>query len=264
LAVRLAQTRRAYSNNDGNVVGRRHKKKRWRNRTRLRARKIVIIGDMNSGKSELVSSYCSDQFSEIYQPTILRCLSSDAKIRGGQTVDITIIDTPGRLDYFPIRRCAYNDADVILMCFALDQPESLQHITDHWINEVDDNTPSSVPLVLVGNRMDIRDELFANYCQCSLCNRFGVYGCWTLVSGAMDNGAKDGQGAKDNDSSVIVTSERGQLVAREIGAKAYIECSAKYRTNIRDVFERSADISLKRRRKRKQYDTCSASGCTIL
>ena len=82
---------------------------------------------MNCGKSFLISAYCCDHFSDIYQPTTLRCLPSDARVQGHK-IDIIVVDTPDRIDYSPIRKCAYQNVDLIMICFALDQPVSLDHV----------------------------------------------------------------------------------------------------------------------------------------
>ena len=104
----INQTKRPYSDNPFSWSFRHRRRRRRQGRVRIqrRPRKIVVVGTMNCGKSSLISAYCHDQFSDIYQPTILRCLPSDARVQGHK-IDIIVVDTPGRIDYLPIRRCAY-------------------------------------------------------------------------------------------------------------------------------------------------------------
>ena len=42
----------------------------------------------------------------------------------------------------------------------------------------------------------------------------------------------------------IVAYEQGQSLAKDIGALAYIECSAKYRDGTWQVFEQATDIAV--------------------
>lgn len=256
VAIRLAETRRAYSDNvlymycNRSRRERRRRKKRWRSRRRQRPRKITIVGDMNCGKTSLISAYCYDKFSEVYQPTILRCISSDVKLRG-EKIDIILTDTPGRTDYLPLRQCAYNKTDLVIICFALDQPATLDHVKDYWIHEVRRNLTNKIPIVLVGNRVDKRDEIYSNWCSCNEWTQKGF--CWHIF-----------QINPTNLQRYIVTSQHGQSVAREIGAHAYMECSAKYRERTREIFEVSTDVALKKYRRKRKHYTRGHESCIIL
>ena len=52
------------------------------------------------------------------------------------------------------------DTDVILMCFSIDSPDSLENIPEKWTPEVRHFCPN-VPIILVGNKKVIEtDEKF--------------------------------------------------------------------------------------------------------
>ena len=61
----------------------------------------------------------------------------------------------GQEDYDRLRPLSYPDTDVILMCFSIDSPDSLQNIPEKWVPEVEHFCPN-VPIVLVGNKKDLR------------------------------------------------------------------------------------------------------------
>lgn len=46
-------------------------------------------------------------------------------------------DTAGQEDYDRLRPLSYPDTDVILMCFSIDSPDSLENIPEKWTPEVD-------------------------------------------------------------------------------------------------------------------------------
>ena len=50
-----------------------------------------------------------------------------------------------------LRPLSYSDADVILMCFSVESPDSLDNISEKWLPEVQHFCPH-VPIVLVGNK----------------------------------------------------------------------------------------------------------------
>lgn len=70
-------------------------------------------------------------------------------------VELALWDTAGQEDYDRLRLLSYPDTDVIVMCFSIDLPDSLQNIQDKWIPEVKHFCPN-VPIILVGNKRDLR------------------------------------------------------------------------------------------------------------
>ena len=69
----------------------------------------------------------------------------------------TLWDTAGQEDYDRLRSLAYPDTDVIVMCFSADNPASLENIVHKWTPEVLRLCPK-VPVILVANKIDVRDE----------------------------------------------------------------------------------------------------------
>lgn len=236
------------------VAGRR--RPRGFTRRRIRPRKIVVVGDMHCGKSCLVSAYCSDQYSDTYLPTILQCVPGDARV-DGHKIDLIVVDAPGRVDHAPIRTCIYEKTDLVMICFALDDPASLAHARDYWLEEVRRQAPKA-PTMLVGTKRDVRDAAVANWCQCHLCLEDSL-GC-LKGRATLQRMSSDAVLSKN-----IVSHQQGKEVARSMGALAYVECSAKYRDGSRDVFENAAYLAVhRRRRKRKTPPKGSSHPCVIL
>ena len=183
-----------------------------------RPRKVVVMGDMFSGKSNLISTYCHDRFSTNYIPTLLSTCLTDAKVFG-EKIELVVVEVVGRDDCARLRKCAYHKMDTIILCYSVDSPESLERIIHYWMPELKSHAPK-VPFILVATKKDIRDE-------------------------ALDNWSS-------STTEKVVSTARGQKVADNIGAHTFLECSARYRDNTRNVFETAAKVALqKSRRKRK-------------
>ena len=227
------------------IERRHHRTKRGMSRLTKRPRKIVVVGDMSCGKTAMVSAYCKDQFPELYLPTIMRCEPSEAKLQG-VTVKLIVSDTPGRHDYSGLRKCAYHKADLVIICFALDCPKSLEDVREFWVPEIK-KLAKNVPYMLVGTRSDAREErIMAAVDECS---------CSAL-----------GNPANCVCSSETVAMQQGQQVCEEIEALDYLECSARYRDGTRRVFERATLLALRKHRRKKKITSSDPNDpiCLIL
>merc|ERR1712018_480317 len=104
-----------------------------------------------------------------------------------------------------LRALSYSRSDVILMCFSIDSPDSLKDIPEKWTPEVKHFCPS-VPIILVGNKKDLRND--------------------------PDTIKELGKMRQEP-----VKPEEGRAMAEKIDAFAYLECSAKSKEGVREVFE---------------------------
>ncbi|KAG1443988.1 hypothetical protein G6F56_010471 [Rhizopus delemar] len=115
-------------------------------------------------------------------------------------------------DYDRLRPLSYPDSHVVLMCFSIDAPDTLDNITEKWISEIT-HFCQGLPLVLVGCKKDLRNDP-------------------ETIEALKRNQQKP------------VPFEDGSSVAKKIGAYKYIECSAKTGESVREVFEHATRAAL--------------------
>ena len=182
-------------------------------------KKLVIVGDGACGKTCLLLVFSKDEFPDTHVPTVFENYVADMKV-DGKMIELALWDTAGQEDYDRLRPLSYPDTDVVLMCFSVDNSDSFENIPEKWAPEVRHFCPN-VPIILVGNKKDLRHD----------------------------------DGVKEELSSKVarVTSEEGCLMCERIKAHAYIECSAKTREGVRDVFETAAKAALKSRRDKPHH-----------
>lgn len=135
-------------------------------------------------------------------------------------IELTVQDTPGQEDYDRLRAIYYPDTDVVLICFSINSRSTLENTAAKWAPETKNFCPNA-PIVLVGIKKDTR-----------------------------------------NDPSEIkrlhemkrepVTLQEGQAMAKEIQAFAYIECSAKTKEGVKEVFETAARAALVKKGKKEK------------
>ncbi|KAH7980274.1 hypothetical protein HPB49_014454 [Dermacentor silvarum] len=114
---------------------------------------LVIVGDGAGWKTCLLIVFSKDQFPE----TAVAAYYIAVIEVGGSQVELTLWDTAALEDYCRLRPLSYLDTDVVLMCFSIDSPDSLENNTESGRPEVRRFCPS-VPVTLAGNKKDLRND----------------------------------------------------------------------------------------------------------
>lgn len=187
--------------------------------------KCVTVGDGAVGKTCMLISYTSNTFPTDYVPTVFDNFSANVVV-DGNNVNLGLWDTAGQEDYNRLRPLSYRGTDVFLLAFSLISKASYENVSKKWIPELKHYVPS-VPIVLVGTKLDLRD---------------------------------DKQFFSDHPGAVPITTAQGEELRNQIGAAAYIECSSKTQQNVKAVFDAAINSVLqlpKPVKPRKKRQTCS-------
>ena len=171
--------------------------------------KLVIVGDGAVGKSCLLISYSLNQFPEIYVPTVFENYVRTVMSPSGKSIELALWDTAGQEEYDRLRPLSYPEADMILICFALDNLTSLMNVKEIWFPEVSHYCPG-IPVILVGTKADLENK-----------------------SGSLEYDTDHGTGTNSYND---IPEQLPLQIATEIGAIAYLKCSAKTMFNTRTVF----------------------------
>ena len=139
-------------------------------------------------------------------------------------MNLSLWDTAGQEDYDRLRPLSYPDADVVLICFSVDSPDSLENVSEKWWPEVRHFCPN-VPVVVVGTKSDLRT----------------------------DDGTIAKLGAVRQKP---VQSSEGRYVADRIAAMAYHECSALNDDGVRELFETASKAAVRHKQRRQRYRCC--------
>ncbi|KAL8895208.1 MAG: hypothetical protein Q9192_003783 [Flavoplaca navasiana] len=206
-------------------------------------RKLVIVGDGACGKTCLLIVFSKGTFPEVYVPTVFENYVADVEV-DGKHVELALWDTAGQEDYDRLRPLSYPDSHVILICFAVDSPDSLDNVQEKWISEVL-HFCQGLPIILVGCKKDLRfdqktiEELHKTS-QKPVTPEQPVVGGW-------QKSVEQRRCPLDHDTKrpLLTSSTRqGEEVKKKIGAKAYLECSAKTNDGVREVFEHATRAAL--------------------
>lgn len=167
-------------------------------------RKLVIVGDGACGKTSLLCTFALGEFPKEYQPTVFDNYVAEIRL-DEKPVQLALWDTAGQEEYERLRPMSYSQSHVILIAFSLDTPDSLENVQSKWIEEVRSICGPTIPVILVGCKADLRPT-------------------------PIPNG--------------YITPDQGAAVARQIGARAYKECSALKIEGVDEVFETATRASM--------------------
>ncbi len=138
--------------------------------------------------------------------------------------NLALYDTAGQEAYARLRPLSYADTNIVLICFSVDSPTSATNVIEEWNPEIR-HFCDSCPVILVACKIDLRTDPHA-------------------IEKLKEQGEK------------IVTTEVGKKIAEQIKANAYMECSAKTREGIHDLFIHAARLSLEKHSRSQQCCGC--------
>lgn len=119
--------------------------------------KCVAVGDGAVGKSAILLSYTTNSFPTEYAPTVFDNYSANVMFQG-KVVNLLLFDSAGQDDYDKLRPLSYAKTNAFLVCFAIDSRASLQNVGKKWIPEIRHFCGPDVPIIVVGNKSDLRES----------------------------------------------------------------------------------------------------------
>lgn len=122
-----------------------------------------------------------------------------------QTIYLGLWDTAGQEGYDRLRPLSYPQTDVFLICFSLSSTTSFEHIAKKWLPELAHHA-AGVPFLIVGTKGDLRSE---------------------------------------GDNSKLPSFSHLESEAMKLGAYKYMECSAKKKEGLKELFEEAIRAALK-------------------
>lgn len=125
--------------------------------------KILVVGDIGTGKTSFIKRYVNDTFSITYKATVgvdfaLKVINRD----DGKTVRIQLWDIAGQERYQNLLHVYYKDAVGAIVLFDITRPSTLEG-AKKWKDDIDKKvkfpgTDESIPVVLVANKVDLIED----------------------------------------------------------------------------------------------------------
>ena len=164
--------------------------------------KLVFVGDTAVGKTSVIMTWTQEVFPSLYEPTVFDTYNGTKNYKGSE-VKLQIWDTAGHEDLGRLRPIAYANTDCFIICFSLMDKSSLENACQKWISEVK-TTARACPCILVGTKMDLRDEYERNGDQAKLAS--------------------------------CVSNQEIEQAAKKYAFQGFVVCSAKEKKGLNKVF----------------------------
>ncbi|XP_047432595.1 rho-related GTP-binding protein RhoH [Mugil cephalus] len=185
--------------------------------------KCVLVGDSAVGKTALLVRFTSETFPDSYKPTVFDNTGVEVFMDGIQ-ISLGLWDTAGNDNFRQIRPRSYQQADVVLICYSVANPNSLASVQHKWIAEVRENLPK-VPVLVVATQTDQREV--------------GVH------------------------RGRCISAAEGKRVAHDVHAKGYLECSSLSNRGVQQVFEYAVRTVVNQAKKRARRRMFSIDQCKV-
>eukprot|EP00250_Pteridium_aquilinum_P007535 c17224_g1_i1 orf=367-969(-) len=119
--------------------------------------KLVLLGDMGTGKSSLVLRFVKGQFQEFQESTIGAAFFSQTLAVNETTVKFEIWDTAGQERYHSLAPMYYRGAAAAIIVFDISNNESFVR-AKKWVQELQRQGNVNLVMALAGNKSDLASK----------------------------------------------------------------------------------------------------------
>lgn len=126
--------------------------------------KILLLGDGGVGKTAIRRRFMGQGFKSTYMETV----GSDFSTKSIEiehnlnfiTMNFQIWDLAGQPKFQNVRQLFYSGSQGLIFVFDVTRLDSLENLRT-WVDEVLKNGISNIPALVIGNKVDLKDEGFS-------------------------------------------------------------------------------------------------------
>ncbi|XP_063769882.1 ras and EF-hand domain-containing protein [Pseudophryne corroboree] len=123
-----------------------------------KAYKIVLAGDAAVGKSSFLMRLCKNEFRGNTSATLGVDFQMKTLVVDGEPTLLQLWDTAGQERFRSIAKSYFRRADGVLLLYDVTCEKSFLNVRE-WIDMIEDSTHDSIPIMMVGNKADLRQVL---------------------------------------------------------------------------------------------------------
>jgi cell division control protein 42 len=185
--------------------------------------KCAVVGNHTVGKTCLLIRYTTDKYPDTYIPTVFENVQKTVEV-DGQSYLMAFWDWNGSEEPDRLGPLGYPGTDIFLVCLSIVQPERFYKVKENWVPEISHYCPGT-PFLLVGTQIDLRAD-----------------------DSTVEELAKNKQKP--------LSPKMGELLALDVGAVKYVECSALTGEGVSGVFHEAVLAALSKPEVTKRKNCC--------
>ena len=201
--------------------------------------KIIIVGDLSSGKTNIVTQYISHKFVQDSQPTIgVEMFNKDFQINEDK-VSAQIWDTAGQEKYNALTSSYYKGAKGALVVYDITQESTFLKV-EQFVKDLREKSDKNVYMILVGNKIDLEENR-------KISKEEGKILADKLKMGFFEVSAKNGTGIEDLFKNLI--DNVYEKNNREFKSMASIEIEMEDANKINLIPKNDNNVNVKKKKK---------------
>ena len=231
--------------------------------------KIVIIGDINVGKTSILSRFRYGSFESDYMPTLGIDFFSKNLFFEDKTIRLILWDTAGQERFRSLIPSYLKNADCIIIVFDITNKESFLSL-NKWLTDAKNNASENTIYVICGNKIDLKERRTVNeneineyiekntgviYMECSAKNGQGIKDLFNVIAKNLgeNNFAKSDFNVRSGNSDIndnkIEQSDSNYIIKQKFGEK---ENGKNDNNNIKG----NVELNNKKNNKKKKFICC--------
>ena len=119
--------------------------------------KILIVGDTNVGKTNILYRYFDNQYNQHYMATTGIDLKSTTIELKGKKLRIQLWDTAGQEKYRAITSNLFLKVQGFLVVYDITNERSFINLKE-WVKSIKEECGSHIPMIIIGNKNDLENE----------------------------------------------------------------------------------------------------------
>ncbi|XP_045894104.1 ras and EF-hand domain-containing protein isoform X1 [Micropterus dolomieu] len=120
--------------------------------------RLVLAGDAGAGKSSFLLRLTLNEFRGDIQTTLGVDFQIKRMLVDGEKTSLQIWDTAGQERFRSIARSYFRKAHGVLLLYDVTSESSFLNVRA-WVDQIQDSTDEKIPMCVIGNKVDLREQL---------------------------------------------------------------------------------------------------------
>jgi Ras-related protein Rab-11A len=118
------------------------------------ALKLVLLGDSNVGKSQLLLRYCKQKFTSDSQSTVGIEFATRSIQLNEFTIRCQVWDTAGQERFESMTKAYFRNAVAAILVYDIGNRQSFENMKNKWLSQLKEHAHEDIYMIIVGNKSD--------------------------------------------------------------------------------------------------------------